>query len=307
MNFVSMPIFYAKNLKFKDVLAVLIGRHRISMLLGHYYFQNVISINPKIKRQYITSYLARSMTIGSRLQAVISHYNFMRDHFTYSSFGALLGNGLPLWSHEYDDNAFSMLLKHNATSIYEGDLLLIMYRGDVLLSQISLSIVPGHLVGLDANHALLIGSAQGAVPEIGEHGFAVKANGGVAPNHLLIAAARGIASALGLTAMAGVANADQLSKTDPRRGYFPFDYDHFWPMFGGTRNTLGFFNLPTAPYEPISSEKSSAHRRRSRKKALFKAEVAAQVENCLRSHVKVRIEAAPVPFGLAVKGNALAD
>ncbi|CAN5456986.1 hypothetical protein BH10PSE12_BH10PSE12_29890 [soil metagenome] len=293
-----------------DMPAIMCGYFKIALLLSDRYFQNLLKLSPKIRRQYMTSYLARTLTIRSRLQAVISHYIFLRGHLKPSSFGSILHSGLCLWTRKFEAHDFSIVLKLNALHLYEGEMLLVMYRENIALNQISFSIVAGHLVGQSEPYVLLIGSAQGAVPEIGDHAFVVKANGGVAPAHLLIAAARGAAEALGVDALAGVANAAQISKTHPSGAQFTFDYDQFWPMFGGAQNAKGFFVLPIAADEHISKDKSSAHRRRSRKKAIFKAETANQVARSLRLHVEQAqacTDARPLKFGLKAKGKALTD
>lgn len=261
------------------------GRYVISNTLSDPYFQNVLSDVPRIKRQYLTSYLAKSLSISSRLKALTGHYIFMNGKFDPNSFQHIADSGLVIWEHQFEDQSFDITLSQNINSIYEGDLLLSMSRSDILLSQASFSFVPGHLFGVSDKHALIIGSMQGAVPKPGEHALAVKANGGVAPNHLLIAAIRGIAGALDMSSIVGVANADQLSKNDHRRGHFTFDYDEFWPMFGAQKNKRGFFLL-SMEANGVSNDKSSAHRRRSRKKAAFKAELTAQIEHCVRSHLR---------------------
>jgi uncharacterized protein VirK/YbjX len=275
----------ARLFELHDIGAICLGYFTIWRLLSQAYFGDILKVSPRLKRQYMSSYLARSLPIRSRLAAVIHHHQFMKTNLKSASFCELLGAGLPLWRREFEGQEFSMILTNNGLHLYEGDLVLVMYRADVVLFQLSFSIVSGNLVGVSEHDALLIGSGQGAAPHMGEHAFAVKASGGVAPAHLIVAAVRGISHALGLKAMVGVANSDQISKTHPRGADFTFDYDQFWPMFGGKQNNWGFFEVPLAPAESPSTEKSSAHRRRSRKKAVFKAEVAAQVETSLYSHL----------------------
>ena len=77
--------------------------------------------------------------------------------------------GAMLWRNDEVAGNYHIGLRHNVAHFYEGDLLLAFFRQDVLLFQLSFSVVPGGIVGEAAPHVLFVGGAQGAAPERGEN------------------------------------------------------------------------------------------------------------------------------------------
>lgn len=248
-------------------------------------FASLLSVSPKITKQYFSSHLVRSFDLQERLAAVIHHYEFIRALFKPALFKMLLDGGMPVWSRTVDSDQFRLVLKHNVQHFYEGDILLILFHEDLQLFQISFSVVPGASLGMGEGDILLLGSAQGVKSDHDELKYVVKANHGVAPSHLVMAAARGIAQAIGVAGIAGVGNVDQILKTQARASAFSFDYDAFWPMFGGEPNEEGIFVIPLDTFEKPLLDIPRTHRRRSRKKREFKAAVTQESQHALRCYL----------------------
>lgn len=277
---------------------------QLMTLLSSPYFGGILEHDPKLRRQYVVGHLLRSFRIRSRLTAALHHYRAMRDLMSPECFGDMLGGGARIWSRTVEEDEYRVLLKYNRHFFYEGDIALVFSRGEKPLFQISFSIVPGALLDMAERDVMLIAGAQGASLESDEMKRAVKANGGVAPSHVAMAALRGVASALGLRAIVAAGNADQIAKTMPEAPSFSFDYDAFWTMFGGMPNADGLFSVPVEPQEKPLLEIPIAHRRRSRKKREFKAEVTAGAARGLNRHLRVRMPApAPVLATAAVAAD----
>ncbi len=279
------------------------GQHQLMKLLSSAYYGDLLDQSPGLTRQYLKSHLARSLTLSQRRAAIVAHYRFFRDGPSPRLYERVLKTGALLWRNAETGGNYHIGLRHNVAHFYEGDLLLAFYRQDVLLFQLSFSVVPGAMVGETAAHVLFVGGAQGAAPERGELQPAVKVSQGVAPSHLAMAALQGVALALGLDTIVGVGNDEQLLKSREDKAAFQFDYDAFWAMFGATANAGGQWVMPVPLVERPLTDSSAAHRRRSRKKRAFKALVRDEVQAAMAAHAAA--ETAPFDgeaVGIAIAG-----
>jgi len=273
---------YARDLmKPECVGAIARDYPRFRALLSMPFYMDLLDVCPRLSRQYLTTYLMRSFDTRERLVAAYHHYRTLHDLPRPAFIPGLLGNGIELWSREIEGEDYRMVIKQNVNDHHEGDILLILRRGMKMLFQMSFSLVPGSLIGMRERNVLFIGSAQGGKADVEGLRRAIKANEGVAPSHLVMAALRGVAQALGVDGLAGVTDADQMTKTRPNYYVFPFDYAAFWPMFGGEKNGRGVFDIPIEAWEKPLTEIPRSHRRRSRKKREYKAEVTTEIANAL--------------------------
>ena len=278
------------------------GQHQLMKLLSSACYSGLLDQSPALTRQYLKSHLARSLTLGQRRAAIVAHYRFVQAQLSPGFYDRLLTTGAMLWRNDEVAGNYHIGLRHNVAHFYEGDLLLAFFRQDVLLFQLSFSVVPGDIVGEAAPHVLFVGGAQGAAPERGELQPAVKASHGVAPSHLAMAALQGVAMALGIATIVGVGNDQQLLKSRDDKADFTFDYDRFWAMFGAEANAAGQWAMPAPLRErdPADSGASAAHRRRSRRKGAFKAEVRDAARATMTCHAAAPSSpaspAAPLPF-----------
>jgi uncharacterized protein VirK/YbjX len=284
------------------------GQHRLMKLLSSACYGDLLDHSPALTRQYLKSHLARSLTLGQRREAILTHYRFMQAHLSPAFYDRLLATGVMLWRNDQAPGNYHIGLRHNARHFYEGDVLLAFYRQDVLLFQLSFSVVPGGIVGEGEAPVLFVGGAQGAAPERGELQPAVKASHGVAPSHLAMAALQGVAMALGIATIVGVGNDQQLLKSRDDKAGFSFDYDGFWAMFGAERNAAGQLVMAAPLRErPVEDGSSAAHRRRSRKKRAFKAEVRDAVQAAMAHSAADADPAMPPVFAGETVGGVQPD
>jgi len=279
-------LYFSECMRPRHFATIARTRSRLFSLLDSPFYRNLLEVSPRLRRQHLTSYLSRSFNARSRHLAAFHHYQAVRKLLTEDFIVGLLADGVPLWIHTVEADEFCIVATQNKLHPYEGDILLTLRQDGQRLFQVSFSIVPGKELNMDDDSVLLIGGAQGGRPEDEHLKHVVRTHSGVAPSHLVLAAVRGVAQALDISAIAGVSNAVQLVKT--RRGHepFSFDYDAFWPMFGGLASEDGIFALPVQPYEKSLLEVPRTHRRRTRKKRQFKGEVAASVRGSLLNFLR---------------------
>lgn len=279
------------------------GQHQLMKLLSCAFYGDLLVQSPGLTRQYLKSHLAGSLTLGQRREAIVSHYRFLRTRQSAAFYETLLHGGVMLWRNAEAGGNYHIGLRHNVSHFYEGDMILAFYRQDVLLFQLSFSVIPGNVAGHSGEHVLFVGGAQGAAPERGELQPAVKVSHGVAPSHVAMAALQGVALGLGIAAIVGVGNDRQLLKLQKGDGAFSFDYDAFWAMFGAVRNDGGHWAMPVPFEERPPGDTSAAHRRRSRKKRAFKADVRDAVCAVMTCHA-ADAPTGPAPFAAEVVGGA---
>ena len=286
------------------------GQHQLMKLLSSACYDGLLDQSPALTRQYLKSHLARSLTLGQRRAAIVAHYRFLQANRSPAFYERLLKTGVMLWRNDEAPGNYHIGLRHNVAHFYEGDLLLACFRQDVLLFQLSFSIIPGAVVGEDAAQVIFVGGAQGAAPERGELQPAVKASHGVAPSHLAMAALQGVAMALGIVTIVGVGNDQQLLKSRDDKAGFTFDYDAFWAMFGAEANAAGqrVMAAPLRDRDAAESGASAAHRRRSRKKRAFKAAVRDAVQAAMAPYAAdIDAAAGPLPFPGETVGGVRPD
>jgi uncharacterized protein VirK/YbjX len=155
---------------------------------------------------------------------------------------------------------------------YEGDLLLELEEDSIPLYQLAFTIAPGRVAGADAPHAMLIARIQGVRGQVEAIRRAARACCDIAPPHLLMAAAQGIAAALRIGVIAGVKNKEQLSATIEVETPVSFDYDAFWHTYIATEASIFYLLAVPIPDKPLRQIKPN-HRQRTRLKRLFKHEV----------------------------------
>jgi uncharacterized protein VirK/YbjX len=164
----------------------------------------------------------------------------------------------------------------------EGDLSLIFEADGVDIYVLSFAIGPGSIAGLDASRAIYIARVQG---KDGLHLIrtATKMCADVSPPALLLAAAEGVATALGISHIIGVgADAHISASYDFQANNMVKAYDEFWLAAGGVRLERNLYHLPVPlPHKPIHSVKRN-HRSRALRKREYKTIVKEQVCRAFR-------------------------
>jgi uncharacterized protein VirK/YbjX len=224
-----------------------------------------------VANKYLSGYLTKSLGKRARRDILLHHYSCIADRAAPDFLQRVLSGSYLLWSDEDDSGSYSIALTFNAHSDYEGDLSLVFMSGTQPIFEISFSIVPGSAIGSDTAELLFIGRVQGTKNKFAEIKQATKACNDVAPQHMLMVAIESIARALGIKAVAGVTEEEQLANL-PNKD-FRFDYNAFWENWHG-RKTAGFYEIPIPLPQTALRDIPWVHRRSRRKKRVFKGKIA---------------------------------
>jgi len=225
----------------------------------------LLKIQPKFIYKYLSPYTALSFSRPMRLAAILNHYQFLVERVTPHFFAALTRSPV-LWQQCGPDQ-LAITLSYPTCTGYEGELSLNFSVDGVVVQVISFVIVPGRLVGSASAQALFICQVQGTrnAPLL-RH--ATKALHDITPATLLVHAAHGLASALGIGQLVGISTEEQLC-----RDKISFDYASFWQQFEGQRTAANLFLLAgPAAEKPIQQIKSN-HRARTLRKRLAKQQL----------------------------------
>jgi len=222
--------------------------------------------DPFFERKFVTPYLANFLTAEQRLTIQSHLCEFVDRTFCPQSVVPQLRNGLVLWQKPCDDDVLTMVLGLPRRTMLEGDLTLELRVNETMIYRLSFSFVPGHVLGMDDHHVLLIGGSQGV------HGTAhhtrriARQNSEIPPSGLLLTGLRAIAEALDITTLGGVAAASQSvvhNTPDLHRNA----YDDLWMTHHGTLHN-GIFIMPVKPTDDAVIEGS--HRARTRRKRRYR-------------------------------------
>jgi uncharacterized protein VirK/YbjX len=224
--------------------------------------------------RYLRTYISRSLTHGERRDIVISQAEHLREHLHRSFLLELEQPRRPLWRST--DERCSIWLSGDVKRYLEGDFVMTFKFDGIAIYNLSFSIGPNWADRAAGGVAMLVGRVQGERGRRDDIRLAAKALQGVSPAALLVSAAEGIALALKLSHIWGVAGSEQLCRSKPGAEYF--DYDSFWDSLSGRRIDGWYqFDAPFADKPP--SQTPARHRRRARKRRLLKDAIREEVRS----------------------------
>jgi uncharacterized protein VirK/YbjX len=233
----------------------------VMQALNHSIINCVILRFPDTLNRFKSSYLSHSFSRRDRLRSMINHYRFIDNNFNFYSTINIMNNEYVLWEKIKDVNRYSISFTYD-THYWEGDLSLIFKQNDVLLYTLAFAVIPGRVVDMRTNNVLFISRLQGGGNLRGRGNYyelirsSIKAFSGIRPTTVLLAAARAISTALGITCIAGVRTKYQLGFGSKwlHCGEM-FNYDQFWAESGGQIfNSEQVFILPINPHHaPLRS------------------------------------------------------
>ena len=199
------------------------------------------------------------------------HYSYLAGAMSPSAFQTMLKEDVCLFNWSREADAYTVTFQSNRELDNEGEVLLQFNSGSKAIYSLAFSIVPGHvLVIYEEQHVILVSRLQGKVGHFPEIRLATKQMGEVAPQAVLIAVLQGIALAIDIRTVAGVAATNQLSFEQSGDELLERAYDHFFQSVGATGPSEGFyfFEVPL-PEKPIGP----GHRGRKQWKREFKKEI----------------------------------
>ena len=255
------------------------GHLRLTRIMAHPALVKLACRHPRILFKYLHShYLAVGMDTACRLAILTHHYASLVHTFPSPLLRALLAEGLVVWQLPGGPVAASITLSFPRHD-FEGELMFAFRVGGVAIYSMTVTMSHGGVTPAAGGSVLLITCLQGGAGQLPLIREATRACANTSPPFLLLAAAEGLAAALGVEQLVAVGNARQLAKAT---GEVLFDYNRFWTCLGGVPTKDGFYLLPAQlPEKPLRAL-PSRHRSREVRKRDLKRSVARAVVDCLR-------------------------
>jgi len=245
----------------------------------------IVRAEPRLLFKHLSAYLGADLSRKERASILIDHYTFLTDRVQGNFFRMIVDGRVELWRQIIGEHMYRICLTfpRAATAHYEGDLLLVFEADGVDIYVLSFAIGPGSIAGLAASRAIYIARVQGKGKGLHLIRTATKMCLDVSPPALLLAAAEGVATALGLSHIIGVGADNHISASaDFRPNDMVKAYDEFWLAAGGLRLERNMYHLPVpSPHKPIQSIKRN-HRSRALRKREYKIIVKEQVCRAFR-------------------------
>ncbi|MDE2401957.1 MAG: DUF535 family protein [Burkholderiales bacterium] len=262
--------------------------------IGGAHTKGILKTFPRVVNRYTLPYLSMDFNRLERHQMLKGHYDFLNTALDASFFQRVLAGSMTLWQRELDARSFSIEVSGPCLS-REGDLTLVFKMDGRWLYRIAFSLIESALLKLEtppgspaSKHLIYVGQVQGCPGDFDRIRQATGTCGDVAPVDMLIAALEGLADALGITIVAGVALENCLSYQKMLKINSTFSYTHFWEKHHGIRTERGHYILPVPLLEkPINLIKAN-HRKRTLLKRDFKQSIADEVGRVMHPLVLVR-------------------
>jgi uncharacterized protein VirK/YbjX len=253
---------------------------RLLNTLRHPASRNLLSCHPKLAYKYLDNYAALNLSTKARRMLLTAHYQFVQKRLAHGFLDAVAAAAVTLWSRDHGADRAAIELSFPTTFHGEGDLCLTLTLNGKKIYRIVLIIGGGGLFGVGDKDVLFITCIQGLVqPDQIKH--ATTCCGTVHPSNLMMAAASGLAQAIGIDTLLGIRTANQITCRDHRY----FSYDDFFDAYGTltSDSTAYAIALPLASKELVSIK--SKHRTRVRERREFKSTVSADIRQSMAEFI----------------------
>ncbi|MDI9330090.1 MAG: DUF535 family protein [Alphaproteobacteria bacterium] len=244
---------------------------RLETYLQEHDLQDLLAHTPHHQLKCFRSYLWDGLSGAQRMDAQISHLDWLRQHWT----GAGLSNlyqqlYIVLFSWKIQDHQFDFLLGPSRGMDREGDLEAHLNIDGVPLLRTCFSILPMNQMDPSASgDALFIGGLQGGQDAKDLTKLATQLFERTKPPHVLMNILQGLAQGWRLEAIVGVAHDRHVyASYGSLSKRMTMNYDQLWQELGATHTVNGKgWRLPliweARPLEDVESKKRSQLRRRN--------------------------------------------
>jgi uncharacterized protein VirK/YbjX len=157
--------------------------------------------------------------------------------------------------------------------------------GEIIYTS-SFVLVPGALLKIDTNSALLVVRQQGSRGKFKAIAKATKDLMDLTPQFILFSALQGIAIALGIGYIGSVSGARHISNTDPDSPLFRKAYDEFMVSQGAVGSSEDMFRLQVPIREKPVKYIKRDHRARALRKRRFRSHIVHDVRGFLSQSLR---------------------
>jgi uncharacterized protein VirK/YbjX len=264
-------------------------RHRdVAGILDLPTFAIIAKLQPRFPFKYLNRrYLAKGLTGSGRALALIHHYRYLSVKLREGFLRSILDGGVNIYETTVDDSTYAVRMTLSGPITDEGELSLELCIDGASIFTLSFTIVPGLIVGVPAEDALMISRIQGVKGVFELIHKATKALHETSPPALLFSAVNGVALAFGIDHIAGVCAASQPSHSEVEAESFRTAYDEFFASVGGRVNMTGYYCFLTPIRGKHIASVRCDRRSRARKKRRFKASISESVRHALSAELSV--------------------
>jgi uncharacterized protein VirK/YbjX len=277
-----------KMLTFPLIIFANLHRQRsVSAILRMPNFCAIASLQPRFPFKYLNNrYLARRLTTSERALALTHHYRYLDAKASDCFLRETLHDGITVYRIVVRNTVYTIVMVLSGPITDEGELSLELRLDGTTIFHLSFTIVPGTVIDIDAEDAVLITRIQGVRGLFKQIQMATKDLHEISPPALLFSAIHGTALAFNIGYIAGVAGVNQPAYSESDASEFTSAYDDFFISLGGIGNANGFFCFRVPLREKPLALVKRDHRSRTRRKRMLKSIVTESVRHVLHQHCR---------------------
>lgn len=220
--------------------------------------------------------------------AIRHHYRYLFDTLTQDFLRLSIVEKVPIWQASDDPDSPRIYLQTANQYDFESELTLFLMVGSEMVSFMGCVIVPGNLVGSEAETVLLVTRVQGVSRKGNLLKAVTKLSGDCTPRLVLLAAMKGIARALEIPDLAGIGAENQsasayMAQVTPA---FVESYDGFWQSLFDQNSDQAYYHFGNQiHFKPLSAV-SAHHRGRAQERRSYRSQVSRFVESQIDQYRK---------------------
>lgn len=296
--YLSAKIYKAKNIKaYRHRVAFIlrsmvnnVGMKKLIEFFNESPFRNDIAKNyPFVFEQATRPFFYRNATFLEKVTFIKEHNLFLEKRFTEEALRSVyLGEGLTLWSTDYQNEILSLRLHFQESQKKEGLVVIELKIGEVNIYQIVFWIASDET----GENVLWIGALQGLsggtkiIRDLTKYFF------GYRPKNFILHAVRIFTYHLGIDKIYAVSNYGFHDSTlHPHKQKLKTSLDNFWQETGGIAcNDPRFFELPVVEHrkrlDEVESHKRNLYRKRFAMIDAISIAMTKELELCLIDSLK---------------------
>ena len=241
-------------------------------------FRDMRRGQPRFLYKYLNNlYLLRGLGVDARGRAFIHHYHLLARAFDSAFLRRLQEAQVPILAAELAGIRYEVTLSQAFEFFNEGELSLCFRADGEILYISSFTFVPGDILNIDTETAILVTRQQGCRGKYGAIAKATKDLMDLTPQFILFSALQGIAIALGIGYIGSVSGARHISNADPDSPMFRKAYDDFMVSQGAVGSADDLFRLQVPVREKPLKYVKRDHRGRTLKKRRFRTRIVQEV------------------------------
>jgi uncharacterized protein VirK/YbjX len=233
----------------------------------------------------LPNYLSAQMSSETRLSSVIYNYSTLRERFAPECLMHLMQRGLPLIDGLEKCPRLTVEASVFSGPTPEGEISLIASLEGRRVAVLSFTIVEGPEFHLNVPSAFLISRVQG-YRGVGADVNAITSALDVAPPLILMAALTGVAKALNVHSILGVAAHNHPDFKPDEAERMERAYDSLFISLHGQPHPGGYFHMDLRGTERSRENASGPHRARSRRRRSVRQSISFQVEARCRGYLR---------------------